>query len=394
MKVGEISKIVNEALNEAMGVNTGADVGVEFAQLVDLGRRSIASAGTDMVENLYKSLLDRVYKTILTTRRYIPTDNGIIRDYETYGAILQKVYYEPLRATVNASHGLKNGESVDPFKVTLNVTDVKIFSKRTSWEIPYTVQADADLRSAFLSEEALCTFIEQLALMAENSMNAQIEAIEQYTICNFIDQKIEYFKAYPNGVQVVNLLEMYKELNPTTTVNSSTYIYDADFLRFASMTIKLYYNKMASGKYSILFNTEQCKRFTRPEDARIMLLSDFNTAMETYLQSDTYHKSLVELPQFSTVPYWQGSGDHFDLESCSSISQSLSGSSDPVIRTHKGIVGFMFDVDALGITIWNKKTTSQYNGRGEYTNYWLKADIGLFNDLSENAIVFVVQDAE
>lgn len=392
MKIKQINEVVNGALKAVFG-ETDLTTATNLTDLVAMGASALATTSGDNVDNLYKELLDRVYKVILSTRRYVPTTNGIVRDYETYGAILEKVYYEPLTASPNSSHDLKTGDSIDPFKVTLNKISVKLFNKRTSWEVPYTVQSDVDLRSAFLSEEALCSFIEQLALMAENSLNAQIEAVEQFTICNFIAEKYaHYYSNMEDGVHVVNLLGEYLDANPSATTTSSNYLYDVNFLRFSAMTIKLFYNKLASGKYTTIFNTEKYKRFTRPEDARVMLLSDFNVAMETYLQSDTYHKSLVELPQFSTVPYWQGSGANYTTEDCATI--NVTSGNESLVAPIKGVVGFIFDIDALGITVWNKRTTSQYNGRGEYNNYWLKADVGLFNDLSENAVVFVVQDTE
>ena len=107
--------------------------------------------------------------------------------------------------------------------------------------------------------------------------------------------------------------------------------------------------------------------------------------METYLQSDTFHDEIVKLPQYSELPYWQGTGTKYDTNDCMSI--NITTSSGKVVNA-SGIIGIIADEDALGITIWNERTTSAYNGHGEYTNYYKKADIGLWNDLSENAIVF------
>ena len=51
------------------------------------------------------------------------------------------------------------------------------------------------------------------------------------------------------------------------------------------------------------------------------------------------------------------------------------------------------DVEAIGMTIDNRRLrTSPPNGRGEYTNYFSKADIRYYNDMSENGLVFTVTD--
>ena len=46
------------------------------------------------------------------------------------------------------------------------------------------------------------------------------------------------------------------------------------------------------------------------------------------------------------------------------------------------------DIDAIGVTVWNNNITSQYNGRGDYTNFWINLEVGLYNDLNENGAVF------
>ena len=53
-----------------------------------------------------------------------------------------------------------------------------------------------------------------------------------------------------------------------------------------------------------------------------------------------------------------------------------------------GVVGIAHDIDAIGVTVWNNNITSQYNGRGDYTNYWINLEVGLYNDLNENGVVF------
>ena len=48
----------------------------------------------------------------------------------------------------------------------------------------------------------------------------------------------------------------------------------------------------------------------------------------------------------------------------------------------------MFDRDACGISNLDKRTTSNYNGKAEFTNFWYKVDCAYWNDLNEQFIVF------
>ena len=54
-----------------------------------------------------------------------------------------------------------------------------------------------------------------------------------------------------------------------------------------------------------------------------------------------------------------------------------------------GVLGVIFDHDALGVSNLNNRVTSHYNAKGEFTNLWYKTDGSYFNDYNENCVVFV-----
>lgn len=56
-----------------------------------------------------------------------------------------------------------------------------------------------------------------------------------------------------------------------------------------------------------------------------------------------------------------------------------------------GILGIMFDRDALGVTNMDRRVTTNYNAKAEFYNNWFKMDAGYFNDLNENFIVFFIK---
>ena len=56
-----------------------------------------------------------------------------------------------------------------------------------------------------------------------------------------------------------------------------------------------------------------------------------------------------------------------------------------------GVIACMFDRDALGVTNYKRRTTTHYNAKGEFTNYFHKQDCGYFNDYDENFVVFFIK---
>lgn len=381
MVVNQIYETLNGAMKQVFG--TENITATDLSGLVSEGNKLIASADASIFDKLTYGLLDRIYRVVVGVRKYEPTNNSVMREFETYGNILEKIYYEPVDAQKNAVWDVVNGGTDDPFKITLVGTKVKFFGDRNSWEIPFSVTND-QIKSAFTSASEMSTFINGLYMIAENSLTAHIEKVTEWTVANFIGEKLHYdSQELKKGIHVVKLVTNYNALYPNDTVAAENALENKNFLRYMSRVIRSYKSKFK--KYSTLFNTEQFKRFTNDGDLKMLIISDVQIAMESVLESDTYHNDMVALQGFEPIAYWQGSGDKFETADCMKL--NITTSSGNVINA-SGIVGLLFDVDALGVTVWNKETTSQYNGHNKVTNYWKKCDIGLYNDLSENALVF------
>ena len=55
-----------------------------------------------------------------------------------------------------------------------------------------------------------------------------------------------------------------------------------------------------------------------------------------------------------------------------------------------GVLGVMFDRDALGVTNLDRRVTTNYNAKAEFFNNYYKFDAGYFNDTNENFVVFFI----
>lgn len=140
-------------------------------------------------------------------------------------------------------------------------------------------------------------------------------------------------------------------------------------------------------KISTLFNVGGKAKFTPESELTIVLLSDFARASDVFLQSDTYHNELTKLPNYETVPYWQGSGKGYAFEDVSRIKVK---SAEGHIVDATGVLGVMFDRQAVGVANLDKRVTSNYNARAEFFTNYYKLDAGYFNDLNENFLVLYV----
>ena len=102
---------------------------------------------------------------------------------------------------------------------------------------------------------------------------------------------------------------------------------------------------------------------------------------DVYLQSETFHNEFTALPTAEVVPYWQGEEvDHKIMVT--------TPSGHPVTLT--GIVGVMFDKDAMVVANTDRRVTDYYNPMAEFWNEWHKFDARYLLDLSENIVTFFI----
>jgi hypothetical protein len=196
-----------------------------------------------------------------------------------------------------------------------------------------------------------------------------------------------------SGMRCVNLLYLYNQANAGHEIyDTATAIKTPEFIKFAAYIIGLYKDRLK--KMSMLFNIGGQPRFTNSDRLHTIFLSEFEKATEVFLQSDIYHNNLVKLPEAEVVPFWQGSGTDYALASTSKIQVTVPtgvGENTTTV-TASGILGFMFDREALGVCNERQRVTTNYNPKAEFFTNWYKVDTGYWNDWNENFVVFYAAD--
>ena len=147
--------------------------------------------------------------------------------------------------------------------------------------------------------------------------------------------------------------------------------------------MKMYKDRLAVE--STLFNIDGEPRFTPADRLHFVVLSEFAAGVESYLQSDTFHDEMVALPEYESVPFWQGSGTGYAFTDTGKVYVTTASNH---AETVTGVLGVMFDSDAAAVCNMDRRTTSQYNAKGEFTNNFFKMDCQYLNSLQENFVVF------
>lgn len=376
MKVTQIAALVNSITNEIIGET--AVLNDDLSNVVDIGKEII---NTDNLDNYVKKLVNHIGKVIFVNRIYQGGAPSVLMDSWEFGSILEKISAELPTATESDSWKLTNGTDYSPNVFYQPTVSAKFFNSKTTFEIPLSF-TEMQVKESFSSAEQLNGFISMLQNAVDNAMTVKVDGLIMRTINNFMGEVIDSGKE----TQKVNLLAAYNAAY-SETLTADNAIINPDFIRFACYQIAVTSDRMT--KISQLFNADGKTRFTPKDMQKIVFLSDFGKAAQVFLQSDLNNKELVTLPDFDAVPYWQGSGENYGFDSTSKIDvKTASGET----VTQSGILGIIFDRDALGVTNLDKRVTTNYNPKAEfYTNFY-KCDSSYFNDLGENFVMFYVAD--
>lgn len=382
MKVTQLKDIVNTVTGEVLGKDNL--VAEDLSNLVDVGNEII---NTDNVDNYVKKLIDRIGKVIFVNRLYAGGVPSVLMDSWEFGSIVEKISADMPEADENDSWNLQDGTTYSQDTFYQPKVSAKFFNSKVTFDVKLSFTTQ-QVKESFSSVNELNAFLSMLETGVKNSMTVKLDSLIMRTINNMTAQTLYKGQA----MQKVNLLTGYNTLTgQQLTANKA--LLDKEFLKYASLVIKQYQARIT--KMSTLFNQGSKARFTNINDLHTVLLSDFADSAEVYLMSDTYHNDNVSLPQHETVPYWQGSGKTYAFTDTSTINVKINdGTKTAKAVTQSGIVGVMFDTNALGVSNLNQRTTTAYNARAEfYTNFY-KMDAGYFNDLNENFVVFYVADAD
>lgn len=393
MQMNQIATITNTVVQEILGEQ--AVVNEDLSNIVDVGT---AIFNANAFDAYVKTLINHIGKVIFVDRPYAGSAPSVLMDGWEYGSVLEKISSELPTATENDSWNLVDGKSYDPNVFTQPKATAKFFNQRTTFEIDRSI-TERQVKQSFSSAAQLNGFISMLLNETEKALTVRTDALVMRTINNMTVETI--LNAFPltgaqttpviSGVtssKAVNLLYLYNQ-KFGTSLTADKALTTPEFIRFAAFQISLYSDRLT--RLSTMFNVGGMQRFTPRELQHIVYLSEFMRAADIYLQSDTFHDLYTRLVEGESVPYWQGSGTDYAFASSGKIMatpSSEAGKETPTKVTATGVLAVMFDRDALGVANFDRRVTTQWNPKAEFTNYFFKQDAGYFNDLNENFVVF------
>lgn len=381
MKVTQVYEIVNTMTQEILG--DSVVVNEDLSNIVDIGK-AFEDLG-DKYDNYVRKLHDHIGRMVFVDRVYSGNAPSILMDGWEFGSILEKVRADMPVAEENESWELQDRTSYDPNIFYKPSVHAKFFNNKVTFEVPISI-TEKQVKSSFSNATQLNAFYSMIYNAIQKSMTVKLDALIERTINAGIAETM--YDAFPGGtytgttVRAVNLLKVYNdsvEQADQLTAEQALRLDNENFLKKCAWIMGKYVDRL--GKLSTSYNIGGTEKFTPKDLLHFVLLSDFKRSADVYLQSDTFHNELTKLPEAETVPYWQGEAIEHKIMCKTPTGHDV---------TLTGIMGVMFDRDAMAVANMDRRVTTNYNAKAEFWNEWHKMDAQYLLDLDENIVVFFI----
>lgn len=386
----QIYTIINAINAEA---KTGSTLqAVDTSSFVAVGETLLRSG----YDNVIGAISQVLSKTIFSHRPYDAILDILYNDEIRWGNHVRKIVPLDQDAEQDNRYALTDGQSVDPWVIAKPKVKQFNFYGQEVYARHITMFKD-QLDVAFNSEDEFARFVSMIYGNVRDQLEQDEENVRRMCLANFIGGIHTTSPA-----SVINLLAEYNTatgLSLTTTTVYQPANYKA-FIQWASARIMNVSDELRQRGYrwhknlTISGTAVNIPRHTPKEYQKFIMFSPEYRRIENSALADTWHNDLVKgFDGFEAINFFQNP-DHPDQVK---VTPSIINNAGEFVKgnsiTVSGIVGMIFDRDAMGqtrINEWSQATP--LNPNGGYTNMFWHRTNRWYNDFTENAALFIIAD--
>ena len=335
-----------------------------------------------------------VSKTIFAYRPYTGALSLLDRDNVEWGAITRKVNAIQQPVETSGVYGLTDGQHTpDMFDVKKPKLYQTNFYGFDVWADHVSVTRQ-QLKNAVSNPSDMGRLLDLILGTKANEMELSREAFRRATLANMIGA----LKAIGNAAQVRHLLTEYNaatglSLTETTVKQPANYV---GFIRWASSEVAKVSDKMTSPNAAYHLNPTEgtILRHTPKELQRLYIYSGALHEVDANVLATTFNASRVadQLPPVTaSVDFFQS----FNTPDAVNVTPAYIGADGAVAQATAqevtNIFALLADRDALGVNFYDQSVdVSPYEAAGMYYNYWYHDGHRYYNDVTENAVLFLM----
>lgn len=397
----QLSTVLTEIVSQATGQKALAPVNTStFITVATKGLK----VGYDPLATAISQVLSR---TIFSVRPYTRKFKGLNVSNQRYGNHVRKLLTIDKPFEDDDRLKLTDGASIDQYKVNKPKVLQTNFYGANQYQKSVTIYKD-QLDCAFSSPDEFASFISMIMQNASDMIEQAHEETARATIGNLIAGifAMETEEAPGKGLakanggrRAVNLLQLYnQETGKTLTVADAFKPENFEgFVKFAFSTINTTADLMTDRNtlFSSQLTDYPILRHTPKDRMKFYLYTDLVNKINSEVYSTVFNPDFLKMVDFETVNYWQSSLSPSSVNLRPSVLKN-DGTVDVVspALTISNVFGVLFDEEAAGYTTINEwSQPSPFNARGGYYNQFWHFTDRYWNDFTENAVIFYMDDA-
>lgn len=396
----QLSTVLTEIVSQATGQKALAPVNTStFISVATKGLK----VGYDPLTTAISQVLS---KTIFSVRPYTRKFKGLNVSNQRYGNHVRKLLTIDKPFEDDDRLKLADGQSIDQYKVNKPKVLQTNFYGANQYQKSVTIYKD-QLDCAFSSPDEFASFISMIMQNASDMIEQAHEETARATIGNLIagifametEESPGTGMAKANGQKrAVNLLKIYNEETGKTLKVADVYKPEnfEGFVKFTFSTINTIADLMTDRNtlFSSQLTDYPILRHTPKDRMKFYLYTDLMNKINSEVYSTVFNPDFLKTVDFETVNYWQSSLSPNSVNLRPNVLKN-DGSVAVVspALTISNVIGVLFDEEAAGYTTVNQwSQPSPFNARGGYYNQFWHFTDRYWNDFTENAVIFYIED--
>lgn len=399
LSFNQISTVLTEITNQATGVKNTAPI--DTGSFVSVAQMALKT-GYDPLTTAISQVLSR---TIFSVRPYTRKFKGLNVSNQRYGNHVRKLLTVDKPFENDDRFKLTDGASIDQYRVNKPKILQTNFYGAETYQKSLTIFKD-QLDCAFNSPDEFASFISMIIQNASDMIEQAHEETARATINNLISgiYAAETTTGSANtmarsngGKRAINLLKLYNQTNGGALQVAD--IFKAEnfesFVKFAFSTINTLADLMTDR--NTLFCSQLTNytvvRHTPKSKMKFYLYTDLVNKINSEVYSSIFNPDFLKAVDFENVNFWQSALSPSEIQNKPSMLDKNGTLANTSAVTISNVLGVLFDEEAAGYTTVNEwSQPSPFNARGGYYNQFWHFTDRYWNDFTENAIVFYVEN--
>ena len=393
----QISAVLNSVVRQATG--QAAQVATDTSSFVTQAQTALKQ-GYDPFMHALGQVLSR---TIFSIRPYYSKMRGLEYSESQWGNHVRKIkmstrdytddlaFKWPVAYEAGQDPATGDGKTVDMYTIRKpDMVQTNFYGKNVYGD--YFTLWDNQIDSA-TTPDGFGQLVSMVMTNSTNMLETARENIKRATVANLIGAIIDE----GDETRVVHLVTEYNNQSGLTTKLTPNTVFQPEnfkaFTQWAFARINDVSNMMTehTTMYQTSLTGHTILQHTPKDKQRAYIYSPYRTQMDMMAIADVYHDNFLSTTDAELVNYWQSTDKRASINITPGYINAAGAVVNGTTVVQDNVFGVLFDESAAGVAYMEQKTiVTPMNAAGRYVNYWVHETERNFNDLTEKAVVFLL----